>query len=386
MKVPALFFVLSLAATGAWAQAPAHDYVVTTAGDTLRGNIQFPGRELTTIRLYRPGVAATTLTAAEVASYGDAAGPIGVSLPVGATGASAQLMNLLVRGHVSLYSRPNAEGKKTYFLQPPESAYVVEVPAATARLTLLRQLTNCPALDFTTAAIERRYPYSYPGMTSLIMAYNACREPQRTSRVVKPAGFRASLGLKVGGNVSSFELGPAVRAGQRSQGTGYQAGVFLHVITKSRFSAQLEAVYLALRSRYGAADFYNGFAAYTTTRQLDVHYAQVQIPVLLRYTVGYHALRPYLNAGASYGLHVANRSTDTYRNSNQPSPDTRELLPPGSGSIGLAAGAGLSLYRPALPVLSLELRYDRSLGSFGDPAEQVVRANRTLRLDLGVAF
>ncbi|UOQ71684.1 porin family protein [Hymenobacter cellulosilyticus] len=285
---------------------------------------------------------------------------------VGAAGESSQLMGLLVRGYVSLYTRPNAEGNNTYFLQPASAAYVVEVPAATARLTLLRELTDCPTLDFSTTAIERRYPYSHAGMTSLIMAYNACREPQRASKVVKSTGMRTSIGLKAGGNVSDFKLDPAVRAGKRSQATGYQAGLFLHVATKSRFSAQVEAVYVALRSRYGATDFYNGYATYTTTRQLDIHYAQLQVPVFFRYTAGYHALRPYLNAGASYGLNLANRSTDRYQNSNQPTPDTQKLLPPGSSTIGLAAGAGMLLYYPALPVLSLELRYDQSLVSLGD--------------------
>ncbi|UOQ71683.1 hypothetical protein [Hymenobacter cellulosilyticus] len=46
VAVAALVFVLGLGATRAFAQAPLPDYVVTTAGDTLRGIIQLPGISL----------------------------------------------------------------------------------------------------------------------------------------------------------------------------------------------------------------------------------------------------------------------------------------------------------------------------------------------------
>lgn len=382
MKSYFLFAACWLAILSANAQSTGQDYLVTTKGDTLHGRIQLVGGQNKTVRLFRRGQPSADFTPTEAISYGDATGPIGVSKMVGPHG-NQQFVTPLIEGYVSLFSVEREGGKAHFLLQPADSTYLIEVPPTTARLTYLRVLPNCPTLNFAYSEIERRYPYNHSGLTRLITAYNACIQPQQVSRTVNARASRTSFGAKAGINVSSFDMSQRF-VGNQETVIGYQAGFFMHFTTKSRISVQPELLYLTLRSKYAPTNFPNGVTAYTTTRTLQVDYSQIQLPILFRYTLSGRTLQPYFNLGPSYGLNFNTKSTDSYQQSNKSEPDVQPIAITGRNSFGLAAGAGLFIQRPALPVISVELRYDKMLdatGYFSTPP-----THQSLRLDLGVAF
>ncbi|WP_324677265.1 porin family protein [Hymenobacter sp. GOD-10R] len=371
-------------AGSAAAQHTATDYVVTAAGDTLRGRIQLVGKHAQLIRLYRPGMPAAEFSANQARSYGDASEPIGISKTVGPHG-TPQFVRPLVQGYVTLYGGENAQGDKRYYLQPTDSTYLIEVPPSTARLTFHRLLAGCSSLDFGDDATVRQYPYNYSGMTRLIMAYNTCRQPSQPSKLAKAtSGLRASFGLKAGLNWSDFSLSATPYEGNHTQAIGYQGGAFLHFTTKTRFSVQVEATYLALRSNYGPTDAYTGTSLYSATSSVSIRYSQVQMPLLLRYTLGYGNVRPYINAGPSYGLNFKNQSATIRQRSDQAQAEHYTLGHPDRSSLGWVGGVGLLIDRPALPILSVEARFDKLVDGLGYIA--YTPHHNTFRLDLGIAF
>ncbi|OUJ74154.1 hypothetical protein BXP70_10470 [Hymenobacter crusticola] len=227
-------------------------------------------------------------------------------------------------------------------------------------------------------------------MTKLVMDYNACRQPQQPSIPTHhPYGLHTAFGLKAGLNASSFTTDTDPFVGKHQDFIGYQAGVFFRFYSQSKFSVLIEPTYLALRSGYGPASLYNGYAYYTTNQRASIHYSQVQIPLLFRYTTGHSSLRPFVNGGISYGLNFSNRSVRNFHytadNKQAPAPadDSRPIMTPDTRSAGLVAGAGLLVYQPALPVVSVELRFDRMLDSFGSLSTTY---HNSLRLDLGIMF
>ncbi|WP_324677262.1 porin family protein [Hymenobacter sp. GOD-10R] len=365
------------------------DYVVTAKGDTLRGQIQLTGKHNQTVVLYRYDQEPSRFTATEASSYGDASGPVGVSKQVGAAG-SPMFVTSLVRGYVSLYSGSNADGARRFYLQPADSTHIVEIPPVFTPLVLLPLLPNCPALRLEYAETSHMYSYTPSGMSKMVIDYNTCQRPQQPSIAnYHPYGLHTAFGIKAGINASSFTTDIEPFSGKHQDFVGYQAGVFLRFYSQSKFSVLIEPTYLALRSVYGPTPIPNGYAYYTTNQRISIQYSQVQVPLLFRYTAGHGSMRPYLNAGISYGLNFGNRSVRDFHytmDSNQaagPVDNSRTIVTPDSRSVGLATGAGMLLYQPSLPVLSVELRFDRMLDSFGSLSTTY---HNSLRFDLGIMF
>ncbi|MBC6989343.1 porin family protein [Hymenobacter sp. BT491] len=373
-----LLAAFGLTAFAATAQRVNQDYLVTAGGDTLRGRLQIP-HKLKTVRLFQGGKSISEFTPVEAVSYGDASGPIGVSKRIGPHG-PAQFVAPLVLGYVSLYAGDDTKGDHRYYLQAADSAYVIEVPPATATLVLNRHLGGCATLQLGTEESNRRYRYKYVGMSRLIMDYNACRQPQQASHLMKPSkGWHASYGIKLGINASRFAFSHDPYMGNHSKLIGYQAGASLHLTNKTAFSVQLEATYLSLRSLYEPTPVSNP----TVTTSID--YSQLQLPLLLRYTIGHGTVRPYLNTGLSAGVNFKNYSTDLYQYSTQADISIKKPISAlGNFSLGAAAGMGIMISRPSMPTLSLEARYDRMLDGFS--YVYFTPNHESLRLELGISF
>lgn len=372
-------FCLLLAACGCFtafvasAQRPAQDYVVTTAGDTLRGRITVSFKGAGRVTLRQPGQPRARFSPAEARSYGDAVGVMGQSQAVGPR-KTQQFMAPLVQGPVSLYGGYNANGAKRYFLQVPDTAYLVEIVPATAQLTFHQKLAGCSSLEFGSTAMHSRYPTNYAGLTRLVMQYNACTKPQQPSTLVKsPATVRIVRGLKAGVNVSGFALSYYAFPTPKTRSVGYQGGLFLRATNKTPFSIQVEALLSTLRSTYGQP---------SSARTVEVDYKQVQFPLLLRYTLGLGTVRPFVNAGALIGLNFDNKSMDSYRSSSSP-PRQDPITTLGTYGIGASAGIGATIRRTGLPELGVELRFDRM--RYGNYVFFTPRHN-SLRLDVSVGF
>ncbi|WP_375437457.1 porin family protein [uncultured Hymenobacter sp.] len=384
MRLQLLLATLGLSVTITVAQKKEQEYVVTTAGDTLRGEVLLIGTQQQTIRLRRPNQPTTDFSPAQATSYGNETGALWVSRPIG-PGGTLRFVAPLVRGPVSLYSGEDAGGNKRYFLQPQDSAYVVAIPPTTARLAYLRLLPGCPNFDFAYSKFERAYPYTYSGQTRLVRDYNTCRYPQQTTTLVAtPRGTKTHFGIKAGIHTTRFNFPGLTQLKQRKMELSYQAGISMLVSGKSHFALQLEATYLAARGEYGPGNHYNGNAFYTTTRTLVINYAQLQVPLLLRYNIGTGNLRPYLNAGPVYAFNTNHGSEDVYQDSNKPTPTRLPLNIHGGNSIGGTAGIGVLIQQPGLPLFTVEARADYltdSASGFEQAPNHI-----SLRLDFGVLF
>jgi hypothetical protein len=110
------------------AQQISHsDYVVTYAGDTLRGQVRQVSKHHDNIRLFRPGQATREYSATEVRSYGNSSGPEGVSRLLKLQG-PPRFVAPLVEGPVSLFAGEDEQQNKRFYLQLPDSAYLIEIP------------------------------------------------------------------------------------------------------------------------------------------------------------------------------------------------------------------------------------------------------------------
>lgn len=364
-----IFSILSITQLSAQKQTP--DFLVTAAGDTLRGQVSF-NKRLQEVQFKQSGQPTQTFTATQAVAYGDETGTIRVSKAVHRQAAPKFLAPLL-QGPVSLYSGENADGETRYFLQPADSAYVVEIQPRTPRLTYLRVMPGCAGLDFSQFSIESRYRYSATSLQQLVQTYNDCRYPQLLSTVPNSiGGYRTLFGVKAGVNATRFnEKQPSL--GQPQANYAYQAGLFLLVSSKRAWGFQTEITYAKIKSRYRPVNVYNGYAPYTTTRAVDIDYSQLQIPFLIRYTFPSTNWRPYLNAGPAYSFNFNRESVEIFQDSDKLAPTRRPLNTPTSNNIGMVIGAGVLLPKPKL---SVEGRFDYVF----DPARM------TIRLDVGVSF
>ncbi|SET11422.1 porin family protein [Hymenobacter actinosclerus] len=342
-----LFLFLTLPAA-LHAQSSGQDYVLTTAGDTLRGRIKITQKPVKTVWLYRTGQPADSFTANQLRGYGDPKGLLETTRQVGPHG-KKEFVSALVTGYVSLFIGVTSDGTNRFFLQPADSAYVVEVSAEVPRLSYLRVMGNrCAKIDFSDARLESKYRYSPRGLTQLVLDYNACL--QQPSQIIAntSGGLRLLPGFQAGLNLVSTGRG----------GTGYQVGALVQATNKSAFSIRAELIYSKIRREYDPEDLFNGFAPYTTSRTIKLDYGQLQLPITVRYTIGHGLLRPHVAAGLLGALNFRNKSTAAIKKSSEPAPVVYPLDYPGSSSIGATGGVGLSFYQPKGFVPGLELRYD----------------------------
>ncbi|MDO7848176.1 porin family protein [Hymenobacter sp. M29] len=381
-----LLFPLLLASSVGFAQQIQPNYVVTTTGDTLRGQVQQVGRHFSRVRLHRPGQSPAEYSASEITSFGSGKEPERVSRADGPH-SQPRFVQPLVTGYVSLFGGENEQQEKRYYLQVPDSTYLIEVAPTTNQLTLARNLVGCATFDFGSNAFQARYPYSTTGLTKLVMDYNRCKQPQLPSRVVKHStGVQLHAGLKAGLNILNCDLAPETLKSTIHNNVGFQGGFIVNMATRTPFSVQAEVLYLSYRSEYGPAEatgYNSGIASNTISATLK--FSQIQIPLLLRYTVGRGVLRPFANAGFVFGNNLSNKSTYHYPKS----PSTPEL-PIGVAQtvFGFAGGAGLTLHRAGQPFLTLEARYNRLEPNVNNNinAEAMVGNLRVLHLDAGLYF
>lgn len=117
MKICFLLAACWLTIVSASAQGARQDYLVTTKGDTLYGKIQLIGSQNNAVRLFRRGLPTADFTPAEVTSYGDDTGLIGVSKIVSSHG-NLQFVTPLIEGYVSLFSVEKERGKTHFYYNP----------------------------------------------------------------------------------------------------------------------------------------------------------------------------------------------------------------------------------------------------------------------------
>ncbi|MFC6224667.1 porin family protein [Hymenobacter artigasi] len=384
----AIFF--SLLGLTSRAQNKEKDFVVKANGDTLRGTIRNsfyrPGREAARLQ---QGKTTLQFNPDEIAGYGRPYKQVLVSRQVGAKGAP-EFVRPIALGYLSLYAGTNAENELRFYVQPADSAYLVEIAPQNAMLTLNRLMGDCPALDFGAEATRRRFPYSRRGMLDLVKTYNTCRQPAQPTRVMEPKGalvFR--FGVKAGLHASRFNFGPE-SASPVNFKPSYQFGVTLNMQRRSRFSTQIELNYLSLKNEFEQAVISPSIITSSRAVTLALDYKQLQLPILLRYQLTNGPVRAFINAGPCAGFNFSNASTlktkYVYLNDSQTSP----YQLPESISAGFVAGAGLLFKIPTGHLLSLEARvdhlYDGLRKSYAAESDFQNPQHTSFRLDAGILF
>jgi hypothetical protein len=381
--------VSTLATTTARAQRVGNDYVVTTAGDTLRGRIRLTGRAATIVQLHQHGQPTTTYTANQLRSYGTGHTLLRASQPVGRPNGKPQLLVPLVRGYMSLYAGKDPVASQVrYYLQPNDSAYVVEVPPATPLLTYARLLSACSSLNIGSNGFAACYRYTQSGLVALTTDYNHCL--QKPSELAKtPSGAHTQFGVKGGVGFPTFSpiltdyYAQTVFNPGAQNTSSYQVGAVAVFTTRSNWGLQLEGNYIRLAGTYplptlSAANQ----GTYIGLYGVKLRYSQVQVPLLVHYSFSHGAVAPYLNLGPSLAVNISNSSTRQLVDTNgQPTGEQAYDTGGSAAILGGAAGVGCLLRKQGWPALSLEGRYDFPLERFGNNTSVKI-----LRLEAGVLF
>ena len=195
-------------------------YVVTTDGDTLRGNV----REKSDGSLRLSGAGQTRIyTAAQLRGYGLGHGPVTRSRPVQLADGSADFLFVvpLVEGPISLYTRANDRG----LLLRHRSDTLLELTASNWHLAFNRYLHDCPALD-PAGREQLTLPFSTDNLKKLVTRYNQCVQPDWKPRKLPRASVWQRYHGAYGGVVAVRHTpGETPLPEPGYAGTGYQAGL-----------------------------------------------------------------------------------------------------------------------------------------------------------------
>lgn len=361
------------------AQNTLTGYVVTTSGDTLRGEVKSFGSSFGKVRLIRAGQPSVDYGPEAVRSYSVSDGTVRVSRTVRHQG-TARFFEPLLLGPMSVYLGKSADAQTRFYLQSSDSTSLAEIPPLDFILFYARELQGCTELanDIGSASFMHAYPYTSAGVVALVTRYNKCRFPQQAiQRVTKTAISRVSFNLKAGLNLSDYAFAPfADTDGAHTDFGGYYAGAGIEVKTRSHFSGVAELLYSTSRSTYKLAEKPNGIPA--DSYDEHIRFSQLQLPIMLRYTIGRGVFQPFLNGGLALGLNFGNQSTFAVPISTT----TTQAVPLSIATTcaGPTFGAGFSLHSTSFPTLQAQARYQQlSISS-------AITNQSQLQFDLGISF
>ena len=233
-----------------------------------------------------------------------------------------------------------------------------------------------------------RYRYTPSGLVALTTDYNRCLQ-KPSERVNAPSGVRVLVGVKGGVGFPTFSpmltdfyaqtvFGPGAQ-----DASSWQVGAVVVCTTRSNWGLQLEATYQRLAGTYllptRAAP---NQGTYVGLYGVKLRYAQLQVPLLVRYTFSHGAVAPYLTLGPGLAANVSNSSTKQLVDSNGRPTGEQAYDTGGAAAILVATGgAGLLLRKESWPALLLEARYDYPLDRFGNNT-----LTKAVRLEAGVLF
>ena len=362
----------AMAQTLAAAPKPV-SYLVTAQGDTLRGQVVAP--RLATrqgVTLHAAAPAAQHFEVRELRAVQLADGrylvrralAAGRNASTGVVDSLAVLLQPLVAGAAILYrydAAPDAQsqaadeasGAPQYFIEL-DSRNLVRLRPATYRTTLAALFKDCPAL--TDAVL--RTTLAPDKLADLVLRYNTlCHagQPVRDYRAPQVANpLRLLVSLRAGGQQGKlfYEHGGPLAQASAQATTAAVVGLELRLANAGPWSVSSGVQYLWLRNetapgqpaRLGTTN-----AGQPLTLPAAVSVQQLQVPVLLRYTLGRRLLQPYLAAGPTFGFYFNNRTRFSYTTLTYVggSPAyyredvVEEAVPQSGGSKHLVVGASL---------------------------------------------
>ncbi|MGI4883475.1 MAG: outer membrane beta-barrel protein [Janthinobacterium lividum] len=314
-------------------------YVVTAAGDTLRGMLTVPrfatDQGLTLLPDNAPS-AARKFSVQTVRAFGWPDGRCfvkrslasGRNAETGAVDSVAVLLQRLVGGAANFYRydvdmtlhRGQAEYTQSetvqYFITVAGSGLAPVRPASYVA-ALSAVFKDCPAV---VAAVPRT-SFNERNIGDLVLRYNAlCHAavPAHDYRLPEaPSTVRLLVSLRAGAQRGKlFYPSSDYLTSANGQATVLPAfGVELRLAYQGPWSLVAGVHYARLRSE--ATQTQPAQLGTTNAGQLlslpaSVEVQSLQAPVLLRYTLGRGLVRPYLAAGPVFGMYTSNQTTLSY--------------------------------------------------------------------------
>lgn len=173
-------------------------YLVTTTGDTIKGELREQGSQLIQFR-QNDKSALQEYTPVQVASYyADNTNRVSVHLKEdGQT--NSYFMYELVNGYVSLYRLFSPEGRLTHALRLPDKTFV-PLRGKLSLLMLTNNLNECSNPSFTRLLNPQSFYVSDITLKRIVSTYNACVKPNQVATRSTPT---KKLGYELGLSVSA---------------------------------------------------------------------------------------------------------------------------------------------------------------------------------------
>lgn len=171
-------------------------YAVTTAGDTLRGDIRVKTNALIEFR-HPETKLEKEFSTADVRAFSTGQHQYVAATwqeDSGETGRA--FVRLRLNGYVKLYLLPQEMKEFSYVMQLPDQTFVpLRGKAAWGKLATL--LTECENARFTRSLDVRSFHYDLGYFERVITAYNACVRPELTAKVARNS-FHFDAGILAG--------------------------------------------------------------------------------------------------------------------------------------------------------------------------------------------
>lgn len=366
------FFLVGIVSLEATAQRfnAQEGYIVTQAGDTIRGLIK-DRVDLSEQLLFQPrgGSDYKEYTPEEVAAFQYEGDYYYKAMPVPNEDktVTTKFLLCLLQGEIGLYEGPDY----LYVEKPANTLYRLEEETVQTKATQVRDrkkymgtlsylMADCPAVQEVIA----RTKLNPPGLIKLVTRYNECVNPaQQTKRTTEPAKIDVRWGIKSGvsfNNIDYYTIGNTggifIRdydfVGKRS----YVGGAMLELSYKNKFAVRSE---LLINQRGGS---YDRPVNSIRIEQLDFSLTTLQAPLSVYYTLPTHRLRPFILGGGTLSYTVAENSYRRLLNAETRAPvETDVVISTYRRQVGYHAGAGLSYTLNSGGQLGIEYVYERAL-------------------------
>ncbi len=370
-------------------------YVVTPAGDTLRGEVDARGAQRNArLARFRPSASQpiTDYEPQQLRGYGfvgdrvyqvDTVPLSTCTAPPAYSGAMPDttrhlvFLEVIVGGAASLlYLRDersndhyylSTTGHKTQELLPPPVRRVADddatyqTAANAFRRTIAAATQQCLMIQPDIAGVR----YNQSSLSKIVERYNRCLG--ETSTTPAAAAYKSHVRIGVIGGVETSQLvlsGRRLgsdfvikgRSDQPSPVLGLALSVGLTRINKT-ISARIEGFYESqrylLRSQIGTSNLYDEYRATLTS---------IRVPLLLRYTYPRGVIRPFAQAGLGFSYLLENDNEQRQFVRDPSTVAWAQITAPRSLEQGLIGSVGMATAWANRRNTSAELRYERSNG------------------------
>jgi hypothetical protein len=316
----------------------AAGYVITSGGDTLRGTLTVP-RFVTDegITLYQANQGApTTYTVQDLRAFGLEDGrrfvkrhiPSNLNPASGLVDSTTVFFQHLIAGKVNFYrydfnvARHNggqqyAPSETVQYFINIDNSTPVGVQRRSHQAVLAAIYKDCPEV----VKLVPRTTFTERSLGNLALRYDTLCQTSTKAYDYRlpeqPNTIRLLVSLRAGlqNSQPSYRSSDYFTDGDATYSSLPAYAVELRLVNKNAWSIISGVQYSGMRTRIDKVKLAQ--LGTTNTGQslalpASVEVKSLQVPILLRYTLGKHAMQPYLAAGPQIGMFTDNRTTLSY--------------------------------------------------------------------------